>query len=280
MDDVTVQHLSGGCIAKVERLRWPDGRSAVRKTYDQAALPAAEALSLRTLAEHAQQFGAPPVPAVIEQSHTSLLLEDLGSGTGPASAAAWSRFAEQLACLHTCHHASHHAHAGQVLALRQPPFAVPPRSPMAGWPMALCLWPANACSTSPSAAAPPGPSTPASSGRLKRWRNALPELVPEQPPVLLHGDLWSGNVHHAADGALYLIDPACWYGWAECDLALAQLFGGFPRAFWDSYEACCDLPTGWRKRLSLHTLWHLLNHALLFGGHYAAEAARTIRPWL
>ncbi len=107
----------------------------------------------------------------------------------------------------------------------------------------------------------------------------LPQLVPDQPPVLLHRDLWHGNVPPAADGRLHRIAPACWFGWAECDLAMTRLFGGFPQRFYDAYVEARPPPAGWEERCGLHNLYHLLNHALLFGGGYGGQAATTARRW-
>ena len=43
-------------------------------------------------------------------------------------------------------------------------------------------------------------------------------------PALLHGDLWKGNVLFGM-GTAHLIDPACYHGDAEVDLAMLELFG-------------------------------------------------------
>jgi protein-ribulosamine 3-kinase len=50
----------------------------------------------------------------------------------------------------------------------------------------------------------------------------------DEPPSLLHGDLWSGNYLVDSSGAPVLIDPATYYGHRETDLAMMKLFGGFP----------------------------------------------------
>lgn len=114
--------------------------------------------------------------------------------------------------------------------------------------------------------------------QAERLAARLPELVPAQPASLLHGDLWRGNVVAGPDGAWCLIDPAVHYGWAEADLAMTALFGGFPAAFYAAYAAEAaqlgrPLAPGWRERFPLYNLYHLLNHLNLFGEAYAAEVA-------
>lgn len=96
----------------------------------------------------------------------------------------------------------------------------------------------------------------------------LPQLVPQQPASLLHGDLWSGNVHVSDEGEPVFIDPAVYFGWAESDLAMTSLFGGFPERFYDVYLATRALEPGWRERIPIYNLYHLLNHLNLFGEGY------------
>jgi len=96
----------------------------------------------------------------------------------------------------------------------------------------------------------------------------LPNLVPDQPASLLHGDLWSGNVHVSEQGRPVLIDPAVYFAWPEIDLAMTRLFGSFDRRFYDAYQGVRSLEKGWEARLDLYNLYPLLNHLLLFGQSY------------
>lgn len=64
----------------------------------------------------------------------------------------------------------------------------------------------------------------------------LADLIPEPPASLIHGDLWSGNAISDAAGQPALIDPAAHYGWAEAELGMTALFGGFGQAFFAAYE--------------------------------------------
>ena len=99
-----------------------------------------------------------------------------------------------------------------------------------------------------------------------------------QPPAsLLHGDLWSGNAAFLVDRAPVLFDPAVYYGDREADLAMTELFGGFPAEFYDAYNQRCPLAAGYELRKHLYNVYHLLNHLNLFGGGYLAQVRSTLR---
>lgn len=114
--------------------------------------------------------------------------------------------------------------------------------------------------------------------RIESICTRLPGLTPPQPPVLLHGDLWSGNLHSCSDGTPALIDAgAAHYGWAETELAMLTLFGAPPPAFFDSYAEAAPSIAGWRSRAHLYNLYHLLNHLNLFGAGYLGGVRRVLR---
>ena len=112
------------------------------------------------------------------------------------------------------------------------------------------------------------------------FRLSLPSLkVLEKhkpQPSLLHGDLWSGNAGFTAYGPV-VFDPAVYYGDREADLAMTELFGGFPREFYAAYEAAFPVEPGYEKRKQLYNLYHLLNHLNLFGGGYLEQVESTLR---
>jgi len=99
-------------------------------------------------------------------------------------------------------------------------------------------------------------------------------------PSLLHGDLWSGNASFLDDGTPVIFDPASYYGDREADLAFSEFFGGFPESFYQAYEKECPLNPGYERRKELYNLYHVLNHANLFGGGYAGQAERIINSLL
>jgi fructosamine-3-kinase len=91
---------------------------------------------------------------------------------------------------------------------------------------------------------------------------------------LLHGDLWGGNHGYLADGSPAIFDPAVYVGDRECDLAMSELFGGFAPGFHVAYREAWPLDAGYAVRKTLYNLYHILNHANLFGGGYVAQAHR------
>ncbi len=93
---------------------------------------------------------------------------------------------------------------------------------------------------------------------------------------LLHGDLWGGNWLATRDGDPVIFDPAVYYGDRETDLAMTLLFGGFGPRFYQVYAATAPLPPGAELRRELYNLYHVLNHANLFGEGYARRARAMI----
>lgn len=100
------------------------------------------------------------------------------------------------------------------------------------------------------------------------------------PPGLLHGDLWSGNAGMLPDGTPAIFDPACYHGDRETDIAMAELFGGFPTSFFAAYRAAWPLDRDYERRKPLYNLYHVLNHFNLFGAAYLGQARRMIERLL
>jgi fructosamine-3-kinase len=69
-----------------------------------------------------------------------------------------------------------------------------------------------------------------------------------------------------------VFDPAVYYGDREADLAMTELFGGFAGAFYRAYREAAPVADGYEVRKVLYNLYHVLNHANLFGGGYAGQA--------
>lgn len=108
----------------------------------------------------------------------------------------------------------------------------------------------------------------------------LPGLFDEEPPSLIHGDLWGGNYLIGTDEKPYLIDPAVSYGHREFDMAMTMLFGGFSQEFYTAYYEAFPLAKGWRERTDLWNLYPLLVHLNLFGIGYLGQVRDNIRTWI
>lgn len=115
---------------------------------------------------------------------------------------------------------------------------------------------------------------------LRKFQILYPKLdsiFPKEPPSLIHGDLWSGNILCASNGKPCLIDPAVYYGHREMDLAFSHLFGGFDRRFYEAYESIIPLEPGFESRMALYNLYPLLVHLNLFGSAYLPAIEKTIK---
>lgn len=109
----------------------------------------------------------------------------------------------------------------------------------------------------------------------------LPALLEtrREPPSLIHGDLWAGNRHNAG-GEPAILDPAPYYAHREAELGMMNLFGNYSPRVWDAYDEAYPLQPGWRERLPLYELYHILNHHVLFGGGYLAQALAVAKRYL
>jgi fructosamine-3-kinase len=208
------------------------------------------------------------VPAVYAVLDDALAIEDLG--VGRSERAAWERAGRGLAALHRTK-AEHFGldRDGWCGASPQPN----PRT-RDGWR----FFAENRLLFQGRRAFDAGRITQADLSALERLCADLPARIPAQPPSLVHGDLWTGNLHSCADGELALIDAgAVHFGWPEADLAMLTLFGEPPASFFDAYQGDAGIDGGWRARAAIYNLYHLLNHLNLFGAGYLAGVREVLR---
>ncbi|SIT10614.1 Fructosamine-3-kinase [Roseivivax lentus] len=234
--------LAGGDLSQVARVTLADGRDMVTK---RGPLVDAEARMLSAMAHvHA------PVPQVRHAEHGLICLDYLPPA--PATSAGWRDFGAALARMHSWD--------GQDYGWTEDYAFGDVRIENA----AAASWPAF---WGERRLLPFLPHLPAALGaRLEALAADLGDRLPASPkPALLHGDLWGGNVHFTDQGA-FMIDPACYYGHSEVDLAMLTLFGQPDAAFWRGYGR---LEPGFEARRVIYQLFPALVHLRLFGEGYA-----------
>jgi len=268
--------VGGGCIHRAWALELADGRRLFAKTNDARQLPLldAEADGLTALA--AAAAGDPVVPLPLHwgerDGQALLLLEWLPLAQGPDSG--WWDLGAALARLHR---RSLEQADGRFGWHRDNVIGAGPQPN--GWRRRWGAFFAEQRLGAQLAWA-------ARSGRRLEGAEALLAQVPQwleghgAQPCLVHGDLWSGNAALLEDGRGALFDPAVYRGDREVDLAMAQLFGGFPEAFFAGYAATWPLPADHQRRVELYNLYHLLNHANLFGGNYWSQSQQSVQQLL
>lgn len=94
---------------------------------------------------------------------------------------------------------------------------------------------------------------------------------------LVHGDLWNGNAGSLANEKGVIFDPSSWWADSEVDIAMTMLFGGFTEEFYQGYQEINKFKDGFEERAKIYNLYHLLNHANMFGGSYIDQSLTNIK---
>ncbi len=271
--DMTDAHAVGGGSINSCFHVLGSGYAFFVKCHQRRYLPMfeAEAAGLEAL----RRSGCVRVPEVYasgsDDTHAWLVVEWLpGAGAARDSAA---RLGEQLAALHHVRHAQFGWHRDNTIGLTAQP------NPWCDdW---VTFWTEHRLGHQLRLARDNGLSRQlqqAGESLMGSLADFFSDYTPE--PSLLHGDLWGGNWHVAADGMPVLFDPAVYFGDREADLAMTELFGGFPSAFYDAYRAAWPPDAGYAVRRTLYNLYHILNHANLFGGGYVRQAESMMQQLL
>ncbi len=286
-----IQHpVSGGCINQGYKLTDREGQSYfVKLNQAQAwAMFEAEACALQQIAAAQAILVPKPIAWGIAGNSCYLVLDWLDLNAGRADRPAWTELGRQLARLHRLALSDRLGDAGGVAGgdagsdaggdrrfgwMRDNTIGATPQPNdwCENWAI---FWQQKRLGFQIQLARRQGGQFPQADKLLA----AVPELLADRhpEPSLLHGDLWSGNAAVLADGTPVIFDPASYYGDRETDLAMTELFGGFPAAFYEGYNAVWPLDAGYEWRKNLYNLYHVLNHFNLFGGGYLGQANRMI----
>ncbi len=257
--------VAGGCINNGARLTTSSGKTFFLKQNGSAPdlMFAREMDALRVLAVPA----GPRVPIPYLYEHEFLLLEDLNPA--PPSGDFWESFGRQLAALHD--------EVGQNFGFEDDNFIGSTPQPNPWTADGYEFFAEHRLGYQAELALQQSLINRKDFRAVLALSSKLPQLVPEQPASLIHGDLWSGNAIAGPEGEPAIIDPAVHFGWAEAELGMTNLFGGFPEAFYKSYEETRPLEDGWRDRLPIYNLYHLLNHVNLFGAGYLGQVRSILQ---
>jgi fructosamine-3-kinase len=255
--------VGGGDIAAAYRVD-SGATAAFLKVGASAHAFEAEALALREIAATRTLR----VPRVLARGDVDgagyLLLEWIDL----AVSGDWTAAGRQLAALHACEQPRYGWHCDNLIGA-----SPQPNAPSANWAVFF-----RECRLRPQfSLARANGLAPLAALQDDACRASDTLLAGHRPPPsLLHGDLWRGNLAFDDRGRPVVFDPAAYCGDAETDLAMTRLFGGFPSGFYRAYAETKAPATGEDERLALYQLYHVLNHANLFGGGYVEQAIAII----
>ncbi len=263
---IKVDILSTG-NSTVQRLLMEDGKNVILKQYPFMPASAADGEAQGLLAMGSTKTVRVPKPYY--WTDTFLLVEVIESRKAPHDFA--ERFGRKLAQMHL--------HTNDLFGFKQDNFigATPQHN---HWEQdGFVFFEKHRLRPQFEWAAQKGYFDAEDRKRFEKVILRMKEIVPVQAPSLLHGDLWQGNVMADVDGQPTLIDPAVHYGWAEADLAMTVMFGGFGDEFFGAYQEVRSLETGWQARFAFYNLYHYLNHLNLFGSGYLGSVRSLLRKF-
>ena len=260
----SIDSLTGGDINEVFVITSDKGKFVI-KINDASRFPGmfdAEKLGLDLLREP-EVFDVPqPLETGIAGSHSYLILECIDTGT--PSADFWRVFGEQVAKLHQTSASSFGLRSDNYIGSL--PQYNQHRNSASAFYIDMRLQPQL------TMAAEKGFDLNVSDKFLTNCK----ELIPEEPPALVHGDLWNGNYLVNSRGLPCLIDPAVAFAPREMDLGMMHLFGGFSSELFDIYNEIYPLQGNWKDRLDLWKLYYLLVHLNIFGAGYLNQVNSII----
>lgn len=264
---IEAKRLSGGDINAVYRLDCKEGKFVI-KLNNASSFPGmftAEAKGLQLL-RNSKSFKIPKAIASGSLENHSYLIMEYISTRAPKTDF-WELFAQNLAKLHRT--------KAENFGLDHDNFigSLPQKN--------------NGCATASefymSQRLEPQIKMASNNGfefkKLKGFYKNTAAEIPNEPPSLIHGDLWSGNFLVAENGKPALIDPAVGFAPREMDLAMMKLFGGFDSSVFNIYNSIFPPSEGWENRTDLWQLYYLLVHLNLFGSGYFSQIKAIVSKY-
>lgn len=261
-----VKHASGGCISNTASL-WTNKGCYFVKWGQNRQMYLAEETGLRLLAGKSDL----KVPRVInagEAHQIPYILMEMIPATAPSDAS-WQHLGAGLAQLHQ--------HTTRQHGLNQNNFIgalVQENEPGDSW---TAFFIEKRLEVQLKLAVENQLMDLAFAQKFRKIYDHLNDVLPEDEPSLLHGDLWSGNVLATPNGKASIIDPAVYYGSREIEIAFTHLFGGFNKNFYKAYADSYPLATDFNERIPVYNLYPLLVHANMFGASYLRAVEDVIR---
>lgn len=265
--------VGGGCISSTQRISLSNGTELLLKVNPPIrGLFRAEANGLLEIAKSKTI----KVPHVLAHDEDFLLTEFIQSSRGAVSSGFFEAFGRELAALHSSISSGFGFYEDNFIGSTPQKNTGAP----ADWKWAD-FFVHYRLEFQLEQLESGGKSTPELRSVFAKAISTIYSLLLDynEPPSLLHGDLWSGNYVAGADGKAALIDPAVYYGDREAELAMTTLFGGFPETFYSAYNERYPLRPGWRDRRDAYQLYHVMNHLNLFGSSYYSHALSLLRRY-
>jgi fructosamine-3-kinase len=265
------EQIQGGCINACYSIATNAGKFFLKineaKKYSE--MFASEAKALRLIASHVAGFTTNVITQFEHENHQYLILNFIERGSRRSNF--WEYFAQQLAGLHKntsenfgLDHANYIGSVKQINTWHKTFsdfFRTCRLEPLLKNCIHLKLLPSSLAKHFDNL--------------CKKFTN----IIPEERPAFIHGDLWAGNFIIDAKGHARIIDPAIAFSHRECDLAMTKLFGGFDAAFYEAYHQHFPLENAFSERIAIYNLYPLLVHTMLFGGGYAQQVTHILRKY-
>jgi fructosamine-3-kinase len=259
----SIAPLSAANNAQIYRLLTESGAVAVAKVAEHGL--DTEAFMLRYLKENS----ALPVPRVL-YSNAHVIIMEYMPASGVVDHGAQRNAAEVLAALHSVTQDTYGFERETVISgIKQV------NTPTKDW---VGFFAQNRLLPVAKGAVDEKKVDPKFVKQVEKLITRLPNILqPCQPPGLIHGDVWSGNILCVPGKISAFLDPAIYYADPEIELAYIRLFNTFNDSFFARYAEIRPIRKGFfEERADIYALYPLLVHTRMFGASYGRKAQKIL----